>query len=1182
MANLNRFLTYYIVLTDPALVAQYQAQFPYGYQFAPYNPMDASTHQPGGAAIAFAAPWTGGSPGAAAPYTWTPEAGNYDNTVATFERTSGGFWGMGGTTVRYYWVGQFKLAEPAVPTVSHVVPPSPGVPPIRRFIEGFEFGNCGIDTQVAGGGQFLSRDASRHVGGMGLAMRGPNNTSGGIINQDAYGAALKNRTWVRFYIRLRKPDPIQTVPFWGTHGGTSSGNGVHLGITPDARLALFSSDVGSTRTLLATSGTVLPIWNGSSVDDGWQKIDILLRYNPNEVGPPIINTGRCQVFINGASSINVTGLTGSGLGSNETHKSSHMGTPLAAGTSLYLDVDDWTESDWPGPAETAGGPKLDGPDWLSGTKIVAARPKAFGAGHNAAAWPGDFRTLAQNPLSIANSFATLISNTNAGVCEVDLDVDLCVTKDTGRLGVASFMVQTFTAETGGTQGTLGYLLNGGGAVMAGVAEGGVIAGFAQRKSLADGATPGLQQITTLSIRKVKSADLNTGTLSMLGAQIEMIGMWGKADFRTTEQGTTAPTFPRFVGQHNAPYPRSIYANDTAAPPPNSPVIVVAGTYVGNGTGQDITFRTPPCFLCVRPLAADTGGFKWWSSMLGAHRSAQQTMAGWIARFDQDVSFVPGVGVDVQQERYRMRIAGADTQINAIGVTYQYVAFCDPGARFTLAGEMAHLATQAAFDNNLINPNFTPEAGLFFGEDTGGVTTTALYFKGLGVPADTVFRWTTTAQLAAALTFGLGKLTTQPAFHALAGVSASCPFLLFRRADGSGDPGQPGVMALANWTGDGSASRSVSLAPASGKRPIFVMVFASDAGGAFFRDPSHTTTNSSRDNGATSATGITGAGIDSFSVGVTLNTNAVNYSAIVFFGDATAGNGGFGVNAEYIPVEAGPPQDGPFPTPTLANFTPAPTPVVPIVGEPDLDAITVISDAATSIGGLVGGQTCEYYTRHVVNMALSRVGISARIANVATEMTQAAITARSHILEDTNQVLRDFDWPFATRYANLVLVAGTATVPAESDWQYSYRAPNAMMKARRLVNQAGNRRTYDPNPPKFRIGSDSIGPLIYTNELATTAMPLALEYTIRQLCPALYGDSLFRDALAWKFAFSMAPVLSKDTKKQEYCRQMYERAIAHAKVPAAQEQQQPPGGDADWINDREFGPLGARAGWPWDR
>jgi hypothetical protein len=1177
MADLTRFITYYIQLTDPNLVKQYQAQFPYGYQFAPYNPLDASTHLPGGAAVAFQAPWNGSTPvPAGANGTWSPDAGNYDTTVATFTRKSGGFWGMGGTTVRYYWLGQFRASDPPTPTIGGVVPPAPVNLAKRIWIEGWEFGNNDGTGVIGGSGMTISRGAARHVGGLGLALRGPSNGSYSI-SRNVFGAAANTRTYERLYVRLRTADPTNTIGFWQCNGSVSGSSGARLAFTPDNRIAFLILDNTGAETLIGTTTLQITPWDGRSALDGFHKLDIFLRFNPNDI-PNAITSGRLSVYLDGVLVLNFTTIATTGLGQAQNHASSSIGTTRVIANTMECDIDDWVGMEWPGVAESAGGPGLNGRDFLSGSKIVAARPKAFGANHSVN-WIGAFQQIMALPLSTAGNDNPLTSTTASAISEADLDVDLVAGKDEGSLGVTAFTVHALLFSA--SNGQLGYRLNAGANVDTVLAEINARTGFSQLKAIADGTIATTPAFTSLTIRRIKAADAVLSSTCYLGAQVEMIGTWGTGeDYRATESGGVAPVFPRFVDQHNAPYPRSMFGKGLQAPPPDSPVIFVSGTYVGNGLGLDLTFRAPVCAFFARIAAgADGGGYRFISGSTGPHVAMNEGVHSTLARADQDTTFVAGLPVDTQQERYRVRLGGSNSTFNQLGTTYQYFAIIDPGARFFLSGTIDHKAAQPTTINALIDAAFTPEAMFFQAESLSNSTTDGAYFKGVGVTTDNVLRGTTSAQLAAAITLGAGVFTTQPAFHALANHMA---YLAMRRHDGNNDPGEPGVLALVNWTGDGTASRTVSIAPTTGKRPIYAIIFASDAGGSYFRDVAHTTTNSERANtGANSATAITGGAVDALSVGVTLNANGVIYSGIVFLGDATAGNGGFGVNNEYIPVEAAPPADGPFPTPTIDQVTP-PVVVVPIVGEPDLDAITVLSDAGTNIGGLVGGQKCEYYTRHVVNMALSRIGVSKRIVDLANDLTEEAVLARSHVLEDVNQVLRDFDWPFATRYATLVLVAGTSTVPVNQDWQYSYRLPTACMKARRLVNQTLVGRDYDRNPPKFRIGGDDTGTLLlYTNEATSTASPLVLEYTVRSICPSLYGDALFRDALAWKFAFSLAPPLSKDSKKQDYCRAMYERAIALAKVPAAQEQQQAKPGQADWINDRDYGGTSGRDD-PWNR
>lgn len=1160
MAHTTQFLTYYIVLTDPDLVKQYQAQFPFGYQFAPYNPNPI-----GGAAIAFQAPWSGSSPGAAAPYTWSPvwtAQNNYPQNVATFQRRTGGFWGIGGDTVTYYWIGQFELAPQ--PTVNKAVPPAIAPIPKRRWSEGFEVGGAGTFNDNGIAGQWVSRDASRHVGGYGLAMRGSVVSPAVQINVARYIPAYQPLTsWERMYLRCRQVDLTQDVPFWEVFGTAGGNVGVQCRVVASGtpghwQIAVYRKQAG-VYAFKQTIGDFV-IFDGSDTTwNGFYKVDWLIKYSTGGSG------GTLRMFVNGVltGTVPFTVAEG-GLGFEPAfHRGSGLGNAQGVANVLHLDIDDWVGADVP---NIGGVETLTSKDWLGGSKLRLVRPKQFSVNHDAVAWPGDVRVLMQNPLSDSQLTISpvLASTTASGVCEVDTDSDLSIDADRGNQGVAAITVSIVSSSALGTDGQLGYGLNGAAPVLA-VVDQQVAQNDNQVQYSVDGTTTTPADVTPLRLRFVKAADANAVNLQLLLAQAELIGAWGIEDYRVSENGTGGtPTFDRWMGQHNAPYPRSEYA---IAPRYSlaAPYAVYGRSYVGNNVAQDLTFNAPIHWLFIRPATGNLGGFQWFSTCFSGHKIFQVNHLTEIVDVDEDPTFVPGVGIDIQQKRYRVRITSADAQLNATGVTYELIAVSDPGGRFMLNMAMTAIGAEVSKVVKLENAGFTPEFAFIKPEGFEGTGAGNLYIRGLGSLATDVSDLSAGAKIASALSFGAGAITTQANLHAKA--SGRLAFSLWRRHDGNNDPGEPAVVSLLSWTGDGSGSRTITNGPATGKRPLFAWCAGDTAADAYWRDPVHAGSNSSKQSGAETTTGITGGGIDTISVGASLNTNAVNYNMFVLWGSATAGNNGWSPNGDFVPVQADYPVDGPVQQPPDPSVFIQPAVSIPLDGEPDLEHTIVLSDIGTDLGGLVGGQVCEFYTRHCVNMALSRIGISKRIASLATDNTLEAAMARAHILEDVNATLRAFDWPFATRYASLVLVAGTATVPVNQDWQYSYRAPNAMIKARRLVNQDGSQRNFDRNPPKFKVGSDDIGPLIFTNDVATAALPLVLEYTIRNLCPAFYGDAMFRNALAWRFAESLAPTLSKDTKKQDYCRARFEAAIAAAKVPAAQEQQQAPSGDAGWISDR---------------
>lgn len=198
--------------------------------------------------------------------------------------------------------------------------------------------------------------------------------------------------------------------------------------------------------------------------------------------------------------------------------------------------------------------------------------------------------------------------------------------------------------------------------------------------------------------------------------------------------------------------------------------------------------------------------------------------------------------------------------------------------------------------------------------------------------------------------------------------------------------------------------------------------------------------------------------------------------------------------------------------------------------------------------------------NVLNIALGRIGVSKQVANVDTEQSLAAQTARTFIDEDIRYVLRDFPWPFATAYKNPALVAGTTSVNAVSDWRYAYRYPSDCLFVRRIVVPTVGRN--DPNPPPFRIGRDSEGRLIYTNQ-----EDAEIEYTYN-VDDVTEFDPLAVSQLAWKLGAGLGPSLSRIKGVVEMCMQGYEIDKTKAQSRALNEAQQEVPIEAEGIRARD--------------
>jgi hypothetical protein len=1128
------YLTFYIVLTDPAEVAALTAQYPDGVNRAPEA-----------AGVEFGAPWQGYDvPVISPPFSYTVWRGDdadrpFPTDVATFQRHTGGFFGIGGTTIRYYWMGKFMLQAPHDPT-------SGGGGAVtattkRRWIEGFELPN----RTVNGGSThstYFSTDASRHTGGRGFAFRGLTNSSMTYpLNlYDATFVSPITQTWERMYLRLRKA-PATSVVFW--RNSYSGGGSSHaLGVGTSGQLALYSIDAANTITFLtALPDSTLEVWNGHADTDVWRRIDMLID----------LTAGSFKFYVDGVLRYNGSGLTGT------SHVSSSMGAPVNQGANdLELDVDDWMCANFPA--------AQNGLDWTNGSKIVQVRPRQFNGNHSVN-WTGDVRTLLQQADSLATP-TEVTSGTSGAVLAVDTDGDEIIATDPESIGAAAFTVQVVGRKTAGgdVDPSIGYKIGGAAAVVTQrvmqAAYGGI--GIGTIFSSQAGSAAALPAVTPLELRVVKGADANTTRLVALSAQVELLGKFSAADYTEDEAGDLGDALPQSesMGPHNYSYPRSPWARRGLAPP-ISPFLISSGTYVGNGTGQDLTFAVPIHFLFIRPLTGNSGGGIWLQHGYSSHASfVRGSDPNNLVTFEEDPSFVAGTGEDAQQQRYRVRIAGAHSQTNQNAVTYQYVAVGDPGMRFLLGGAILHKTNMGDVANNLLMSDFSPEFLLATLEIAGAVATKGFYGKASAQSAaEILVPFENVAAVASALSMGAGVITTKNALYALQG-GASFTYLGIRRDDGSGDTGLPGVVAVGSYTGDGAGSRTIAF-PTSGKRPLFAMVFSEAAAHGYWRDPSHTGTNSSQSNGTDTATGITAGAIDSMTVGSSLNTNAVVYSYFVLFScDVAAGNNGWGTNvAACYPVEAVHPGGGTGGWP--------PVPPEPEPEEPDVDVPG---------GGFAGGPpltppdfsaACYLWSGYMCNIALQRIGISHQIADIRTEATEEAYKARLVYAMTVEAVLRDYPWPFATRYANLSLVAGSEASPVNKDWTYSYRQPVDMITARRLISQDGHKRHFDQKPPEFRLGSDETGYLIYSNASSSSDRPVQLEYTYRMQCPAQQGDPLFRDALAWKLASVFALSLGRDRDKAKDCEAMYRSVLPAAKEVAANEAQPDNEGDAPWISGR---------------
>lgn len=1118
----------------------------------------------------------------------------WTKTVTLFQQTT------------YIWVGTFVYQAPLE------IPPG-GVEPDDpyqrvRFFNGFEFNDAGNDGGFTAEAERSCSEASRHPGGLGYYINEDTTTSLVTINTNVNLAASFKPTasWERLYIRLRSLPTSGIFYFWALHNSVGGDEQLVFGITPTGQIAMYNRTGSSTFNLIGTTG--VQVYGAAAP---WLKLDVVAKCAAGAYA---------KLSVNGVEALNVVsfpndgwGQEVDGFGTAGYHTAStvgHIDGTVTAGVCLHLD--DWSNHDVP--------TNFDQKDWLEGTRVVRLRPNAFHASHSTAVWGTDpVSHLASHPWlsgAVADYFAA--SNATQAPLAVEFDIDeqtngLPRSPAGGILGAIVHFVGKMAG--GGTVGALQYSINGAAFVNKAISE---LTAFSTLFSsyLPTGLTAP-EVVTTLALKYIPGASAHLRTVAEVGAAVIVCGRYGIEDVPVADlESGAAHNTPQPVNKHNHHYPRSPWV-DYDFFPPEAPMVVISGTYVGNGTETLLTFRYPVTFFRSRPVVATTqDGAFFFSSMVAACEGVQAEMSSEGAHaFRYDLADpVPDIDSGDPIGECTVSIVGNNAQSNQNGLTYQYFAICDPGHRFLWADSIRHNHGTTTRQTDLYDgprhaTDWTPDYGFFHKPSQAVATTVGMWVKGLdsAVAASRA----DSSQTTTALEFGDGYVKNYSAFNAAADAGQPAwPFVLFRREDWS-DEDHEKVLQIFSYVGDGGSARTIMLSP-TGFRPLWCWIQPSNGAG-FFRDASHTGTTSSvvASGGAltpNTATGITGGGVDQITVGSALNSNGVTYRVLVFMGDETGCNGGWGCPGEYEHLPPIPP--GCFDEDGEEVDCPCDDSEggedcgdcedcecvddeCSCVGEDceepecdpdveDCDEDCVGDDCIEPCEGdgcLEFGDQCVDESQKLCNQALSLIGVGDLITDIANDMGLAAQQCRLHFDDAVKEFLERFPWDFATKYAELAWVAGESDSIdnyVNKDWIFSFRLPTDCIKPRRIVRPE-KMREHDDDPPMFRQGkNDTTGKLLYTNYEdpdfePTDEVPAAvtLEYTYKPVCVASHADALGRNALAWMMASKLAPTLSRNKLTVKDCLAMFEDCVTRASVENAKKQQQTTErGDASWITERE--------------
>lgn len=777
----------------------------------------------------------------------------------------------------YVWAGAVIFAPPSS---TAAVPPTISR---RRFIGGLEM------LPTAEGGTNIvdigSRDSSRTLEGLGYPIRGGNNTATWLRQLNEYQVGFTTQTsWERFYLRIRTLGTTD-CGIWKAHGASSPNSGVVLKVTTTGTLQA----VGVNAVLAETILGAVAITSGV-----WHKIDCLIRFFD------LVTPGDFKVYIDGVLAMSFAAPAG-GLSQNQTHGSSTLGkVTAAADTQVELDLDDWINADYPA--------SLDGLDWVTGSHVARMFNSAGAAFTNWAMSNRFMLNQMRNPEqrlgsdAVSTTANALMDPTPAGISAGTVVSSATLREQIAyafNLGAVAVVIGIESTNAANTDGTLGYVLPDGTIVDTTIDQTSVINTFNSVMYRPTGEVfPNSMNISLggpFQIRHKKSNDVNNDTTRGMQCSAEFLGVWGDEDV----DGAINPDIPRLNFQHNAYCANTLWG--LLLGQPLSPVYAIGGTYVGNGTLQDLTTPFPAHFMWIRALTGGSTGVKWYGASLGAHRGTTDRI---VPNYLLD-SFIVAIGSNT------LRIAGTDAEINAVGVTYQYIIFCDPGMRFNICGAYNRPSALATGQIALIDDTFLAEGGFVQNEVLASTSNTeGLSYKGPGHGANDGNQLNGTS-IANWGSFATGILNTRSGIHYA--TRAQVNYSLFRSRDDCGYQ----MIQICSYTGNGAGgTRVITLTPTSLRTPMFALVMPHNAA-AVFRDPSHTGANSCSASAlSNTTTGITAGGVDSITVGTQLNANAIVYDVFVILGHETIAfaNGSYFdiscINPEpWIPPTWNPPDIG---------------------------------------------------------------------------------------------------------------------------------------------------------------------------------------------------------------------------------------------------------------------------------
>lgn len=192
---------------------------------------------------------------------------------------------------------------------------------------------------------------------------------------------------------------------------------------------------------------------------------------------------------------------------------------------------------------------------------------------------------------------------------------------------------------------------------------------------------------------------------------------------------------------------------------------------------------------------------------------------------------------------------------------------------------------------------------------------------------------------------------------------------------------------------------------------------------------------------------------------------------------------------------------------------------------------------------------------IYNMALAYIGQSETVADL-TERSKAQRTCTMFYESCRDQMLSDFDWPFATTQVYLADI-GSPVDP----WLYRYAYPSDCLKVQEILEPGLQQAMVADSRIQYQLGSGATGTVINTNQAQAL-----MRYTLRLTNTELFS-ALAVDALALLLASKIAMPMTVKSDLVGTTLQLYSDALGRARVHAFEQAQEAPEPQPEFIRAR---------------